>query len=96
MKIEARTETVPPKLTVEYPTAEELRAFSARCNALGDAVKSSRGFMGVAAVRAAIDLDYLARIVDADPVKQLGQWQLVIQATVPEKPAKKAKPKAKR
>lgn len=67
-----------PEFNVRYPTADELRAFSARCNALGEAVKTRQGFMGTAAVRSAIDLDYLARLVDADPVKNVGQWTLVI------------------
>jgi len=67
-----------PELSVRYPTAEELREWSARCTALGDAVKAGRGFMGTAAIRAAIDMDYLARLIDADPVKNIGQWNIVI------------------
>lgn len=78
-----------PKPHITYPTADELRAFSERCNALCEAVKTRQGFMGVAAFRCAIDMDYLARIIDADPVKNVGQWQVVIKATLP-------KPKAKR
>lgn len=75
-----------PEPHIRYPTSDELRTFSARCNALGEAVKSRAGYMGVAAVRSAIDLDYLSRLIDADPVKNIGQWQLVITAAVPKKP----------
>ena len=77
--------TEAPQMSVTYPTADELRAFGARCNALGDAVKAKQGFLGVAAVRCAIDLDYLSRLVDANPVKNIGQWDVVITAAKPQK-----------
>ena len=81
--------TKAPQPTVKYPTADELRAFGKRCEALGESAKTTKGFMGVAAVRAAIDLDYLARLVDADPVKHVGQWTVVIHASKPKKARKK-------
>lgn len=80
-----------PEPHVRFPTADELREFSARCNALGDAVRTKHGFMGTAAIRAAIDLDYLSRLVDAEPVKHIGQWQVVIRAVAPKKTAKRRK-----
>ena len=44
--------------------------------------------MGVAAFRAAMDLDYLARLIDADPVKHIGQWQVVVTLAKPKKSKK--------
>ena len=73
-----KTEAEKPQLTVEYPTAEECRLLSARLSSMGDAIKGSQGFMGTAAYRAALDLDYLSRLIDANPVKQIGQWTVLI------------------
>ena len=89
MKNATSTDTAKePKMHVEYPTTEECRAFSARLNSMGEAIRGSQGFMGTAAVRAAIDLDYLSRLIEADPVKHIGQWQVVITAAKPKKKRK--------
>ena len=77
-----------PEMAVKYPTSEEIRALGSRCQALSESVKQRAGFMGVAAFRAAMDLDYLARLIDADPVKHIGQWQVVVTLAKPKKSKK--------
>ena len=83
--------TKTPEMSVKYPTAGEVQAFSDRLRLLYEAIKRDNGFKSVAAFRAAIDLDYLARLIEADPVKNIGQWQLVIKVDAPKKSKKKKK-----
>lgn len=60
------------------PKADDLAALSKQLAAFGEQIRNSAGFIGVAATRAAIDLDYLSRLLNERPISGAGTWQVVI------------------